>query len=81
MSSQVLALFDSRIWSNHPTDRIDASLNLVSYLQTAPESDVSYALKRIIRGIGSPVDSSRSGFGLALTEVSCFFSPSAGTLD
>lgn len=70
MSSQVLALFDSRIWSNDASERSQASLELVAYLQKAPESDVSYALKRILRGLGSPVDSSRSGFGLALTEVS-----------
>ena len=32
-------------------------------------SDVSYSLKRLIRGLGSPRESSRLGFAVALTEV------------
>lgn len=33
-------------------------------------SDVSYSLKRLIRGLGSPRESSRLGFAVALSEVS-----------
>ena len=32
-------------------------------------ADVSYAIKRLIRGLASPRDSSRQGFAVALTEV------------
>ena len=35
--------------------------------------DVSYTLKRLIRGLASPRESSRIGFAVALTEVSVFF--------
>lgn len=69
MSSEVLAHFDKTIWSNQAAERAEASLKLVNYLTTAPESDVEYAVKRILRGLGSPFDGSRLGFGLALASV------------
>ena len=33
--------------------------------------DVSYSIRRLIRGLASPRESSRLGFAVALTEVSC----------
>ena len=33
--------------------------------------DVSYSIRRLIRGLASPRGSSRLGFAVALTEVSC----------
>lgn len=90
--------------SAHATERIDASVKLVSALEHFQEqfvahlpdhpadgngenhadsadahmkhldasnaADVSYAVKRLIRGLASPRDSSRQGFAVALTEVS-----------
>ena len=36
--------------------------------------DVSYSLRRLIRGLASPRESSRLGFAVALTEVRALFS-------
>lgn len=47
------------------TDNEDAATQLNDGL--APE--VSYTLKRLIRGLASPRESSRIGFAVALTEV------------
>ena len=33
--------------------------------------DVSYSIRRLIRGLASPRESSRLGFAVTLTEVSC----------
>lgn len=33
--------------------------------------DVSYSIRRLIRGLASPRESSRLGFAVALTEVNC----------
>lgn len=33
--------------------------------------DVSYSIRRLVRGLSSPRESSRLGFAVALTEVSC----------
>lgn len=49
---------------NSPADPLDA-LNA---------QDVSYSMRRLIRGLASPRESSRLGFAVALTEVS-FYSP------
>lgn len=35
----------------------------------AVEEDVSYTIKRLVRGLASPRESSRLGFAVALTEV------------
>lgn len=37
-------------------------------------ADVSYAVRRLIRGLASPRESSRLGFAVALTEVRLFVS-------
>lgn len=37
--------------------------------------DVSYSIRRLVRGLASPRESSRLGFAVALTEVSCYIHP------
>ena len=49
-----------------PDDSIDTHLK---NLDASNAADVSYAVKRLIRGLASPRDSSRQGFAVALTEV------------
>ena len=39
-------------------------------LQAENSADVAYAVQRLVRGLGSPRESSRLGFAVALTEVS-----------
>lgn len=53
------------------------SANIDANIVTSPgehglASDVVYALKRLIRGLASPRESSRLGFAVALTEASFF---------
>jgi DNA polymerase phi len=43
-----------------------------SQLEDGLAADVSYSLKRLIRGLASPRESSRIGFAVALTEVRPF---------
>ena len=38
-------------------------------LDASNAQDVSYAIRRLVRGLGSPRESSRLGFAVALTEV------------
>jgi DNA polymerase phi len=38
-------------------------------LDDANAEDVSYSIRRLVRGLASPVESSRIGFAVALTEV------------
>ena len=45
--------------ANDPLDQLDA-LN---------SQDVSYSIRRLVRGLSSPRESSRLGFAVALTEV------------
>ncbi len=40
-------------------------------LDAANAQDVSYSIRRLIRGLASPRESSRLGFAVALTEVRC----------
>ncbi|KAF7338414.1 hypothetical protein MVEN_02067200 [Mycena venus] len=57
--------------------RIDASVKLVGALEQFqaqfvpkdPQDDVSYSIRRLIRGLASPRESSRLGFAVALTEL------------
>lgn len=51
--------------SDATTDNEDA----VKHLEEGLAPEVSYALKRLIRGLASPRESSRIGFAVALTEV------------
>ena len=70
----------SKLWHNEPAVRLDASTQLVGFLAKSQQeqqgqdlsSDVNYALRRLVRGLASPRDSSRLGFAVALTEVSLF---------
>lgn len=65
----------SKLWSNDAAVRLDASTQLVGHLvksqqdQQELSEDVNYALRRLVRGLASPRDSSRLGFAVALTEV------------
>jgi hypothetical protein len=67
----------SKLWHNEPSVRLDASTRLVGFLAKSQQeqeeqelsSDVNYALRRLVRGLASPRDSSRLGFAVALTEV------------
>jgi DNA polymerase phi len=52
-------------------DSVDVHLK---NLDASNAADVSYAVKRLIRGLASPRDSSRQGFAVALTEVRCRYS-------
>lgn len=47
----------------------DSSANVEALLQEKCAEDVSYAIKRLTRGLGSRRESSRIGFSVALTEV------------
>jgi DNA polymerase phi len=40
-------------------------------LDVLNSQDVSYSIRRLIRGLASPRESSRLGFAVTLTEVSC----------
>ncbi|KAG8933987.1 DNA-directed DNA polymerase, partial [Tulasnella sp. 418] len=42
---------------------------LMASLETLNSEDVRYAIKRLIRGLGSPKESSRLGFAVVLTEL------------
>lgn len=52
-------------------DKGDARYNTYSAkLDSGNAADVAYAIRRLIRGLASPRESSRLGFAVALTEVS-----------
>lgn len=55
--------------SNATTDTEAEQEQLHSQLDDGLAPDVSYTLKRLIRGLASPRESSRIGFAVALTEV------------
>jgi DNA polymerase phi len=48
----------------------DAPTHKVDLLDALNAQDVSYSIRRLIRGLSSPRESSRLGFAVALTEVS-----------
>ena len=43
--------------------------NIEAFIEKHHASDVSYAIKRLIRGLASPRESSRLGFAVTLTQV------------
>jgi DNA polymerase phi len=47
----------------------DGSAQKVDLLDALNAQDVSYSIRRLIRGLSSPRESSRLGFAVALTEV------------
>lgn len=47
----------------------DGSTQKVDLLDALNAQDVSYSIRRLIRGLSSPRESSRLGFAVALTEV------------
>ena len=47
----------------------DVKFNAKTSIDAFNTQDASYALKRLARGLGSPRESSRLGFAVALTEV------------
>lgn len=51
------------------SDDSDQSDDNADDLDTRNAPDVSYAIRRLIRGLASPRESSRLGFAVALTEV------------
>lgn len=50
----------------HPQEKSKAGLDVLN------AQDVSYSIRRLVRGLGSPRESSRLGFAVALTEVCDF---------
>ena len=66
----MMALF-TQLASLNPKQRKDAAAQLIHRLKSEPEltSNVDYALKRLVKGLGSSRDGARLGFSLALTEV------------
>lgn len=48
----------------------DVKFNAKISIDAFNTQDVSYAFRRLVRGLGSPRESSRLGFAVALTEVS-----------
>jgi hypothetical protein len=74
MSAQTLSLFNSKLWSPNSEARLEAASELVGTLSRTDDKgsseDVPYSLKRLVRGLASPRESSRIGFAVALTEVS-----------
>lgn len=70
----------SKLWHNDAAVRLDATAQLVDFLAKTQQQqqdsgseelsdETSYALRRLVRGLASPRDSSRLGFAVALTEV------------
>ena len=67
--------------SNEESDEEDEDMNEVlednpskikhieAFIEKHHASDVSYAIKRLIRGLASPRESSRLGFAVTLTQV------------
>lgn len=53
---------DAEQEDNDPAQEIDL-------LNALNAQDVSYSIRRLVRGLGSPRESSRLGFAVALTEV------------
>lgn len=56
--------------STSDSDDDDAPIHKVDLLDALNAQDVSYSIRRLIRGLSSPRESSRLGFAVALTEVS-----------
>jgi DNA polymerase phi len=50
-------------------------LKSIEDIKAATATDVSYALKRLLRGLSSSRDGARQGFSVALTEVPLFSKP------
>lgn len=54
----------------HKEDVDDSKRDSIEIIDISNSQDVSYSLRRLIRGLASPRESSRLGFAVALTEVS-----------
>jgi len=52
-------------------DQEDLTQKFKDNLDLLNAQDVSYSIRRLIRGLASPRESSRLGFAVALTEVRC----------
>jgi DNA polymerase phi len=74
MSAKTLSLFNAKLWSPNSEARLEATSELVGTLSQTDDkgssADVPYSLKRLVRGLASPRESSRIGFAVTLTEVS-----------
>ena len=64
--------------SVEPDKRVTAAVSLISVLQQAQSeaatagaacTDLAYAIRRLVRGLASPRDGARQGFGAALVEL------------
>ena len=64
--------------SVEPDTRVTAAVSLISVLQQAQSeaatpgaacTDLAYAIRRLVRGLASPRDGARQGFGAALVEL------------
>lgn len=64
---QALHVFQAE--HNPPGMEDDSDEETVLSIDSLNAQDVSYALKRLIRGLASPRESSRLGFSVVLTEV------------
>lgn len=52
---------------------LESKENILDVLDATNSQDVSYSLRRLVRGLASPRESSRLGFAVALTEVCDFY--------
>ncbi len=57
--------------SSDDDDQEDVTPKFKDNLDPLNAQDVSYSIRRLIRGLASPRESSRLGFAVALTEVRC----------
>lgn len=55
---------------DEPVDKEAQALD--AQLEARNSEDVSYSIKRLVRGLASPRESSRLGFAVALTEVNSY---------
>ena len=53
---------------NDSNKRVTASANLIEFVKKNMDTEKEYALKRLIKGLGSSRDSARHGFATCLTE-------------
>jgi DNA polymerase phi len=64
----------SQSYSDDEEDQEEAGLvekEKEDNLDTLNAQDVSYSIRRLVRGLASPRESSRLGFAVALSEVRC----------
>lgn len=67
-----LEQFQSQFVPQEPqesSDEDEEHTSKIDGLDISNSQDVSYAIRRLIRGLASPRESSRLGFAVALTEV------------